>query len=288
MSRPRDGEPSLFDYVKAAFLARSNVRGLGGIPANLLFLLAVATAGAVTPGAWLIGAGIEIAYLLWLSHHPRFRNIVRGDRLRERALTYAQRLHSVVDRLPIEARRQWEELRQKCDAVRELGAALQPQGGPRADAVQEAGLNSLLMIHASLLQSRATLDQYVSEGVGREIEAKLEESEQRLASAQGEAIRRSLEANVAILKKRLEHHRSARQNIEVIESELERIENQVDLIREEASIARDPEALSARIDSIAATIGDVNQVLAVSAELLGDFDPAPVAVPIRTGVQDGN
>ena len=289
MARANEAEPGVLDYVKEAFFARAPVKGLGNVPANVLFVAAIGILGVAMPGLWLIGGGLELGWLAWLSQNPRFQTIVRGKRLQERAESFGERLRATVTRLPLPERSRWEELRQKCDSLRQMSIALQPKAAGTMDAVQESGLNSLLLIHANLLQSKVTLEHHLSARSGEEIQKKLDDAEHKLATADGDAIKRSLEANVAILKKRILHHQNAAKNVEVIDSEIERIENQVDLIREEASVARDPEALSARIDSVAATIGDVNQVLAASAELLGDLDAPGTLMPpppARTSVKE--
>ena len=55
----------------AAFVARP----LGmPVPPNFFFLGAMGLLGAfVSPGFWVLGAGLEIAYLAWLANNRRFR-----------------------------------------------------------------------------------------------------------------------------------------------------------------------------------------------------------------------
>jgi len=282
-------EPGLWDYVKAAFFARRRVKGLGGVPFNPLFVLGAGVAGLVNPGFWLLGAGLEVGYLAWLSHNERFRTLVRGERLRERALGFAQRLEVTVAALSVESRARWDALEARCREIRELSGTPAPVAA--LQTTNETGLNSLLMIQAKLLLSREMLVAYMTDRSRRELDQKLAASEQRLAAATSEAVKRSLESNIEILKKRQEHARNARENLQVIDAELERIENQVDLIREEVTVNRDPTALSARIDAVASTLGEANRFLAANEALLGGLGPedevAVVGTPARPPVRAG-
>ena len=61
-------------YLKAAFIARPF--GMP-IPPNWLGLAAAVMLGALLhPGFWLIGAGLELAYLKLLTSSRRFRDVV--------------------------------------------------------------------------------------------------------------------------------------------------------------------------------------------------------------------
>ena len=281
-------DPTQWDYVKAAFLARRRVKGLGGVPLNVLFLLGAGVAGLLNPGLWLIGAGLEIGYLAWLSHDERFRTLVRGEQLRRRALTAAQRLEAVVASLSPESQARWQRLAQRCRQIRETSAAVAPAVPSAGDAV-EGGLDSLLTIHARLLASREALVASMADDRRRELQRKLEAAAERLERATSDAVKRSVESSLEILRKRVEHARNASENLQVVDAELDRIENQVDLIREELAVSRDPTALSARIDAVTSMMGDANRFLQANEALLGALGPEaePVALPTRTPVGAG-
>ena len=64
-------------YLAAAF----NARPFGMFVApNWVGLVAFGLAGLTNPGFWLIGAGVELAYLFGLATNRRFQQVV--DRLR--------------------------------------------------------------------------------------------------------------------------------------------------------------------------------------------------------------
>jgi hypothetical protein len=271
-------EPSLWDYARAAFFARRRVKGLGGVPFNALGVLAVAVAGLLNPGIWLIGGGLELAYLTWLSHNERFRTLVRGERLRRSARSLDEQLESMVAGLSTESQARWRRLRQRCGQIRERAAAAAPALGG-IDGASEAGLNSLLTIHARLLASREALRGYMAEGTRQELERKVEAAAQRLAAATSDAVKRSVESSLEILKKRVEHARQAGEHLQVVEAELDRIENQVDLIAEDLAVSGDPTVLSARIDAVTSTLTEANRFLQANELLVGALgaDAAPPA-----------
>lgn len=278
-------EPTQWDYLKAAFLARRRVKGLGGVPANVLFLLGAGVAGLLNPGIWLIGAGAELAYLTWLSHNERFRALVRGEHLRRQALTADQQLEAVVSSLSPESQARWKRLQQRCRQIRETSASLAPDLG--TDDPVKSGLASLLLIHGRLLASREALETAMNEESRYELERKVEDAAERLKRATSEAAKRSIESSLEILRKRVQHARGAVEQLQVVDAELDRIENQVDLIREELLVNRDPTALSARIDAVSETIGDANRFLqdneGLFAPLGGEADPTavPGSLPTR-------
>ena len=280
-------EPTQWDYYKAAFFARRRVKGLGGMPLNVLFLLGTGVAGLLNPGIWLIGAGVEMAFLTWLSHNQRFRALVRGEHLRRQALTADQQLEAVVSSLSPESQARWKRLQQRCRQIRETSASLAP-GLEATDDPVKSGLESLLLIHGRLLASREALQTAMSEDTRYELERKVEDAGARLERATSEAAKRSIESSLEILRKRVEHARSAVENLQVVDAELDRIENQVDLIREELLVNRDPTALSARIDAVTAMMGDANRFLKDNEALLGplgaESDPTalPGGVPTRS------
>ena len=90
---------SLWDYVREAFNAKPRVPGLGDVPANWLFVLATGVLGLVNPGVWLLGAGVELAYLTVLSHNERFRKFVDASATGRSAVDWMQRKLAVVQQL---------------------------------------------------------------------------------------------------------------------------------------------------------------------------------------------
>ena len=70
-----------WDYVKAAFLRRAHLPGLGHMPLNLTGIAGIALLGLWNPGFWLLGAAIEVAYLVLKASSPRFQKLLQGEAL---------------------------------------------------------------------------------------------------------------------------------------------------------------------------------------------------------------
>src|SRR5262245_38646216 len=69
------------DYLKAAFLRKTRVPGLGGLPTNLMVLGVFGVLGLANPGFWLLGAAGEVLYLTLKSSSARFQKLIQGERL---------------------------------------------------------------------------------------------------------------------------------------------------------------------------------------------------------------
>ena len=73
----RSMKPGFSDYIREAF----NARPIGMfVPPNWIGIGAFALLGLVNPGFWVMGAGLELAYLGILSTNPRFQRYVDADR----------------------------------------------------------------------------------------------------------------------------------------------------------------------------------------------------------------
>src|ERR1700758_4180635 len=94
-------------YLSEAFWAKVEVPYLGTIPFNIVALAAF----------WLLGAGLEAAYLFVLSTNPRFRNVVdaRGKVAVEQSAE-AQRA-TLLSRLNPAQKHRLGELEAKCQRI---------------------------------------------------------------------------------------------------------------------------------------------------------------------------
>src|SRR3954466_5166640 len=107
-------KPGFLTYLGAAF----NARPLGmPLPPNWLGLAATGLLGLVSPGFWLIGAGLELGYLLLLTSNERFRATVDARHLASASGDWEARRATLIGRLPAELRRRQETLEERCRAV---------------------------------------------------------------------------------------------------------------------------------------------------------------------------
>jgi len=277
-------KPSFADYFWAAF----NARPIGMfIPPNWIGVAAFALLGALNPGFWLLGAGLELGYLVTLITNQRFRRFVEAEKLLDSRQELLEKQDALVRRLNHADRDRYRALERRCQTILEQQKW---QGRNVHLAAQGEGLGRLLWIYLRLLLTRQSLEQVLEESreaqVGGEtLEARIEQVKHRLAGEElSDNLVKSLNGQLEILQQRLEKQQQARDKLGFLTSELQRIQDQVELIREQAVVTADPETVSNRIDQIAASLGGTTQWIAEQQQMYGQVEdllvePPPVMIP---------
>ena len=276
---------TLWDYVRAAFNARP--AGMF-VPPNWIGIGMFGFLGVLNPGFWIIGLGLEFAYLGRLSTDPRFQRLVEGERLLGERRLWQERLVDMMRRLPQEDQQRYRALEQRCGSIIEE----QMRGVSLAPGIEEQGegLGKLVWIYLRLLLTRQSIRKIIQESSGSaEDAARMEE---RIGNLQlqlkqpsiSEDLRKSLTAQSEILQQRLEKKREAVEKLAFLDAELTRIQEQVELLREQAVLSTDPETVSQRIDQITTTLGGTSQWIRDQQKIYGAMEdllnePPPLAVP---------
>jgi hypothetical protein len=283
-------KPGFFDYIKAAF----NARPLGMFVApNWIGLGAFGLLGMMEPGFWVLGAGLELGYLLALATNERFQRLVAAVPIVEATTDWNKRIQALVGRLDAGDRRIYDLLSQRCRSIIDLqlhGAS--PATVPGGLESQADGLGRLSWMFLRLLVARRTIQQVIGEsggesGDGADLRKRVSALERQQSDASlTEELRRSLGGQLDILKQRLLQRTDAERKLTYIDAELERIQQQVELIREQAALSTDPELLSQRIDEITATLGTTGQWIRDQQQVYGAMedlltDPPPLAPDAR-------
>jgi hypothetical protein len=277
-------KPAFFDYVAAAF----NARPMGMfVPPNWVGLAAFAMLGVTNPGFWVLGAGLELAYLLTLSTNSRFQRLVAAGPASAADAEWNQRLQRALERLDPADRRLYNALVERCRSILELQSHSASEMSHGLEA-QGDSLGRLSWMFLRLLVARRTIRTVL--GAGDEVD----DIQQRLAQLQREArrenvqeeLRRSLSGQIDILQQRLEQRTEAQRKLTYIDAELSRIQQQVELIREQAALSTDPEMLSQRIDEITGTLGATGQWIREQQAVYGAMEdlltePPPLTVDAR-------
>ncbi|CAN5488803.1 hypothetical protein BH23ACI1_BH23ACI1_31440 [soil metagenome] len=280
MARP----PGFVDYVAAAF----NARPLGmPVAPNWVGLAAFGLLGLTNPGFWVLGAGLELGYLLTLSTNARFQRTVSSRPLTEARAEWNARIKTLTGRLDFTDKSRYDALAERCRSIIDL----QTHGGverPHGIESQADSLGRLSWMFLRLLVARRTI-QTVLEGSdeGEALEARVRSLDAQASDVSSPAdLRRSLSGQVEILQQRIAQREEARRKLAYIDAELTRIEQQVELIREQAALSTDPEVLSRRIDEIAATLGGTGQWIRDQQQVYGAMEdlltePPPLSVDAR-------
>ena len=278
-------KPGFFDYISAAF----NARPFGMFVApNWIGLATFGLLGLTEPGFWVLGAGLELGYLLLLATNERFQRIVSRRPLSAANKDWNQRIIALVSRLDQSDRRLYDLLAQRCRSIIDLqlhGSEATTPGGLEAQA---DSLGRLSWMFLRLLVARRTIRHVIGEsGDGTDLRKRLASLErQRSGEDVSDELRRSLTGQIDILNQRIQQRSDAERKLAFLEAELERIQQQVELIREQAALSTDPELLSQRIDEITATLGTTGQWIRDQQKVYGAMEdlltePPPLAPDAR-------
>ena len=263
-------QPGFLDYVRAAF----NARPFGMFVApNWIGLGAFGLLGVMNPGFWVLGAGLELGYLLTLATNPRFQRAVAAGPQSALRSEWNTRIERLTTQLNEEDRARYEALAARCRSIIDL----QTHGGdelPHGVESQADSLGRLSWMFLRLLVARATILHVIQGGEDDELLERRRAGLARQAADETTApeLRRSLEGQIEILQQRIEQRRQAEQKLAYIDAELARIEEQVELIREQAALSTDPELLSRRIDEITATLGGTGQWIRDQQQVYGAME----------------
>ena len=277
-------KPGFLDYVTAAF----NARPLGMFVApNWVGLAAFGLLGLANPGFWVLGAGLELGYLLTLATNARFQRTIASRPLAAARAEWNARIDRLRSRLDRDDRDRFAALSERCASIIDLqthGGAETPQG----IETQVDSLGRLSWMFLRLLVARSMILRVVEEGedVGL-LERRRDALQRQLRDGGGPAdLRRSIQGQLEILEQRIEQRGEGEQKLAYIDAELSRIEEQVELIREQAALSTDPEILSRRIDEIAATLGGTGQFIRDQQKVYGAMEdlltePPPLTLDAR-------
>jgi hypothetical protein len=261
--------PGIGDYIGKAF----NARPIGMfVPPNWIGLGIFGILGALNPGFWVIGLGLELGYLAILATNHRFQRFVSATLQLKTQQNWQTKVKALVQALSIEDQQRYRNLESRCRTLLEQQLHLStPSSGLQA---QGEGLGNLLWVYLRLLVTRQAITRIIRGGAGSQGETK--ELEERIAALQvqlsgtlSEDLKKSLSGQVEILQQRLEKRHEAKQKREFLDAELMRIQEQVELVREQAVLSADPEALSQRIDQVTTTLGSTNQWIRDQQKIYG-------------------
>ncbi len=265
-------KPGFWDYIRAAFSARP--AGMF-VPPNWVGLGTFGLLGALNPGFWLIGAGLEMGYLYSLSSNRRFRNLVYGKYLSEQRKEQLVRLEQQVSQLPPEDQQRYRIVTSRCRMVLGQLRSVDTSGGLDEQA---RGLGNLSSIYLRLLLARRTIAKVLRDSEVSEHDRKgLEDRATRLAEQLKDQslpaeLRRSLTSQMEILQQRQAKQVEAHDKYAYVDAELTRIQEQVELLREQSALTTDPGTVGQKIDEISATLGGTSQWISDQQKIYGQVE----------------
>jgi hypothetical protein len=256
-------------YLKVAFLNQWNLLAFLGASA---FAFLSGAPDIVLP---VVAAG-EIAYLGLLGTHPKFQAYVEAQEAKKtreaQSETSQQALERITTSLPKELLDRFLNLRARCRELQQIASELKQTNHEDAHAplesFQVAGLDRLLWIHLRLLFTHYTLQRFLKQTSGDQIQADIKRLEAQLAelpstgtSDQLDRIRKTLEDNLQTSRDRLENVRRARDNFDLVKLEIERLENKIKSLSELAVNRQEPEYISGQVDQVATSMIETEKTM---------------------------
>lgn len=262
---------NFWSYVKAAF----NARPFGMFVApNWLGLVAFGVLGFTNPGFWLLGAGLELSYLLTLATNPRFQRAIVSLASAGNAQVWKDKLDQMVRRLSDPDQARYVAFVARCRTILEQFSQQDPSGA--GTDVQSENLSKLIWVYLRLLIARRAMSRVLKEptlGETSELETRLAALKQRLGDTTlAEDLRHSLSSQAEILEQRVTQRKEGRAKLDFLEAEILRIQEQVELLREQSALSTDADGLSTRLDQITGTLGGASQAISDQQKIYGSFD----------------
>lgn len=249
-------------YLWSAF----NARPLGmPLPPNWLALAAVGLLGAfISPGFWVLGAGLELAYLGLLASNQRFRNAVDAGEVR---LDPAElRYESSLAQLGDSQRQRQQRIEGRAREVLQL-LSRSPLMASHADSLEQ-----LVWLNLRLLVAGQALSVVVDTAAqdSAELQRQEQQIDQRLAASDlGDELRRSLEQQKQVIDARQAAHAEGLRRKEHVDAELARIDQQIALIREQTLLATDEEQIGTALNALTSSFNEASRWLNDQRDLLG-------------------
>ncbi len=225
----------MWRYLKAAFWARTEIPGLGRLPFNVIALSGCTVLGFGHPAFWLLGAGLETAYLATLATSDRFRHIIDALDHRVEQIEEADDHQTLVKKLATARRERFARIEERCAKIIQLHRDAQTDD-IILDGNREA-LTKLSHLYLKLLVAQQNLESIQAAIVEEQLKRQIESIKAELCAARFRpSLRESKEATLRILEQRLANLDRREQSLEEIDSDLVRVEAQIDLALENAGM----------------------------------------------------
>ena len=252
--------------LKAAFLKRFNLAGLGG--------LAILSLATMSPVPLLVAAGLELVYLGTVPALPSFRRSLRLGAEKERRALEQAGLDQQLEELSPNQRECYFALKDLRDKTLENYRRL--PGGSALLESSSARLDGLLVSFVRLLGTLNDYRRYLNNTDRRTLEKELAELRVELGGGEGggDDLRELKKRRVEILEKRVERFDRAAQSREIISHQLASIEDFLRLLHEQSITIRDPTVVDRQLDRLAVevqatddTVRETERFMAFSEEI---------------------
>jgi hypothetical protein len=156
--------------------------------------------------------------------------------------------------------------------MKSIARGVSGQAASSSEDLSTPALDKLLWIFLRLLVSQNWLDRFLRSTNANEIRSRIEETKSKIAGAQEERIKHSLQDSVAAQELRLENYNKASENAEFVRLELDRIEAKIQALVESSVNRQDPDAWSSQIEGVAASVQSTETAIRELQQITGVVD----------------
>lgn len=240
-------------YLKTAFTTRWNLLLFGG---GVAAAFISGAPGIVLP---LVLAG-EVYYLASMLANDRFRSAVEAQDAKARRAVEAAGARQAYERiranLPPALLKRFDQLRDHCLKLVELGGSMRGPGGEGPDETALESLDRLLWGYLRMIWGATTLSDFLDRTDDGAIRARIADLERRLAKLPAgdpgsAAMRAALEDHLATSRERLGNIEEARRKLDLVAAEIERMEAKIAALAESSVAKRDVADIAQRVDELA-------------------------------------
>jgi len=237
----------VFKYLKAAFWVRKRIPLLGDVPLNLLLIPAIIVAGFIHPGLWLVGLGCEAAFLYGLASNTRFRKYVDSKSINKNKISLADERKELLEKLTDSGEKRYLKIEKRIAQTISNYDEYKTENYIKEPNIRS--LESLKWTYLKLLFARAAMLGEEGDQEEVNIRTQVQEIRNELGKQQANAsVRKSKEATLQILEKRLQYFSKRTETLAEMDADLTRIEAQVELARDNSRLQAKPDTISMELD----------------------------------------
>lgn len=240
-------------YLKTAFATKWNLLLFGG---GVAAALISGFPGVVLP---LVLAG-EVYYLASMVANERFRAAVEAQDAKARRAAEAvgarEAYERIRKRLPPALVKRFDQLRDHCLKLVELGGSIRGPDGSGPDRTTLESLDRLLWGYLRMIWGASTLSDFLDHTDDGAIRARIADLEKRItklsaADPGSAAMRSALEDHLKTSRERLDNIDEARRKLDLVAAEIERLEAKIAALAESSVAKRDVSDIAQRVDEVA-------------------------------------
>lgn len=238
----------MWKYIKAAFLFRPDMAGVGALPVNVIALVCFLILAFGHIGFLFLGVGLETLYLFFLATNYRFQRLIDSREITEERSKQSADKGSRLQTLSAEARRRYAELEEQSKRVADM--YMESAASRLAEAANLEGLSKLTTSYLELLLAeQRILSLERGEAAERKLQQSISELQRDLDNeGLSPSLRESKSVTVGTLEKRLNNLRRREEVLKEIHGYLQQIEQEMQLALEQASLQGQPETMSFDLD----------------------------------------